>query len=478
MKSFRWTLIAVALVAALFVFTIYDFKRSESTQEQSEKEKSIIKLNLSDIIRVEVLNRMGSIVVEKQDGEWHLTSPVKDKADTQAIESLLSQIEGEKTISTVVEGDNIQFETFGLKQPVTRLKLQVQDGKSEEIKIGAIKAFDGNLYAQIDDEKRVSLVSQSWDSLLAKSPNDLRDKHLLRTDFNAEDLMKIEFKSPDFTLVKVGPHWKMAKGAIDFPLVDDFIKQFIDKLKGTRALNLHKHEPIKAAYEISLFNKVKPFFHASLGEEKKADRGAATVEAQSSDYQDGLTLTAAVVETLRRTPQDFYDKKFAFQFSASDVARIEIESNDLKAKFNGKFIKKGDNWESVEPALQNRVDSSKLNALVTKLSGLQAVRVLDSIEKTKKLKNQSRIILMKAQGEPVFEFAWGDVAIEKATASRPEARYYLAHTNKADVILGVSEGEVKGLGLDNLLKEAPKATTLPGASPSSSPSPAPSGTTR
>lgn len=465
MKSFRWTLILFVGVAALVAFTVIDFKRSEKTSELTEREKNVVKIAVDAINRVEIVTRTGQLVVEKLNSGWELTAPSRDRADQQAVESLLSQLESQKTSAVVAEGQGINWETFGLKEPITVLKLASSDGKKETIQIGSVKAFDQSLYARIDDDPRVLSVAQSWDALLAKVADDLRDKHLLRSAIDVKDIGRIRFTGPRPLELTVSDEakgvkaWRVARGGPDYPVDPEQVAQFIDQLKGVRAQGFAP-AGAKAAgkpaggVELLSMTDAKSLFAATL----IATQSPATVNAISSDYKNEvLILNQPAAAPLEHGVQDFYDKKRPFQFTVADIGRIEIESDALK----GAFTKKGGAWQAVDPGLQARLDGTKLSELVSKIGQLRAVRILEPIKgSTLKLSKPSRIVLMKSSGEPVLEFVWGDVvtehaaknAADDAAKSLPEARYHPARTDKTGFWIGVTESEIKALGLQSIAK--------------------------
>lgn len=488
MKAFRWTYVFVIAVGALLAFTIYDNQRLAEKKEIAEQEQAVMKTSIDSVSKFEIINRLSTLALEKgTDGKWNLTSPIHDLADTQAVDSFLAGVQGEKTIRTVVSGDEYKAETFGLDKPTVRLRIH-SAGKTHELKIGAVKAYDSNLYAQLDDEKKAILVSSAWDALLAKLPKDFRDKHLLRSSLKSGDIKKIIIKNRQMPapleLVKEGETWKAAGGAEAFPLSMDLVSKFVDQIKGVRAV-----EPIegpraeKAAssllkpdFELALFGERKdPLFAARFKEEPEAkdraktsdhgghqhDKGGVNLIASSSDLKAPVVVAKGAADTVRKTAHDFYDRKSPFSFKPAEVARIEIEAKVVR----GRFEKKKGDWINGDPGLQKEDDNAKLSQLVEKLSQLEAVRVFGPSKSDAKrqaaMKNPARVILKKEDGGVVFEFAWGDAATD--TISGVEARYLIARTSLSDHFLGIREGDVNGLALSSLYKE--KTPPPPAASP-------------
>lgn len=483
MKSFRWTFVFMIAVGALIAFTYWDYQRAQKQAEQEEEARSVVRFPTDQLTKVEILKRGSDLVLEKLDGKWHIVEPIKDLADEQAVMTLFLSFKNEKTMETVVEGASAEeLKTYGLDDPVTRLKLTAGD-QTQEVKIGSVKAYDSNLYAQIGDEPKVYLVSSSWDVHLAKLPKDLRDKHLIRKELKIDDVKKIRMRfgsdAEVFELVKEGENWSVAKGAPPFPVLTDKVKFYIDALKGIRAqdfvegsttkpADLAKHGLTRPVFEFSLYTTDldKPYVTARFAKpDEKPAGGPVTLKAMSSDYNEVLIVTRSMLDSAQKPPENFYDKRKPFEFNEADVARVEVNS----AKLKGVFVKKDNKWESADPDLQKEVDSDKLNQAIAKIRSFEAVRVLEPKDK-RPVKKESIIKLLKASGDLLFELGWGDLVKEKAKMGRPEAQYLPVRTSQAENFVGLPEGELKALDLENWLKA--KTSTSPTPAPSTS-SPAP-----
>lgn len=472
MKRFLWTWVAAAAVIALAFFTVFDGKRLEKKEQESETQKVVLRLPVETITRIEVKSRLNSTVLEKGTAQspetaWKVTSPYEDEADLVAVESLLNQAETEKSQKTVVEGEKIDWKTYGLDDPVTRLKVGDKNGKSMEVRIGSVRAYDGSLYAQIDDEKKVLLVSSGWDAMLAKLPKDFRNKRPLRqTELKLSDLSRIVVRNKNGSQVELardGEAWRV-KGGLDFPVDQERVTSFFDRIKDFRVRAFAEDaETKKAERALTKAALTVSFFKAA------GDKAAFTLEiapdpdsksdeyfGRSSDLKEPVLMTRNVLDVFDKTPQDFYDRKRPFRFTAGDVARVEVVSSELKAKFE----KKADQWSLVEgeaPAgqLRKAADSAKLDELLKKLTEMQAFRILP--DRTKE-KFDSRILLKKADGSPVFELAWGASEVEKASGPRPEAHYVRALAKATTgFTIGLSEGDLKNLGLAALVIDSAKS---------------------
>lgn len=485
MKRFRWTWVAAAAVVALGFFTVFDGKRLEKEEQEAEGQKSLVKLPIENLTHIEVKTRTYKTVFDKDPAKppevaWKVVAPFQDEADFLAIESLLNQAEAEKSMKTVAEGDQLDLKAFGLDDPVTQLKLVAKDGSSMGLSIGSIRAYDGNLYAKLAGEKRVLLVSSAWDGLLSKLPKDFRNKRPLRnTDLKLADLKRLVFRPAGgtaFEVIRDGEKWRI-KGAPDFAIDNEKVSAFFERIKDFRVRDFledqaavkAKAQLAKGPSQVALYKetdaKARPAFSMSF----VADPASKTEEylGLSSDLTIPVAMTRNALEVFDKTPQDFFDRKLPFHFAAGDVARVEVASADLKASFE----KKGETWSLSGPEsrsqLRRKADSAKLNELVKRLSQMEAFRILPAKAQEK---FDSRMILRKTDGSPVFELAWGALEIEKASGHRPEARpetRYVRASAKisAEYRVGLAEGDIKSLGLGSLVSEEPKEEAKPAQKP-------------
>lgn len=456
MKSFRLTLVFGIAVALLSIFAIYDFKRATRVEEQKEKGLALMQMKVDEVQRIELNRPMGRVVLEKKDEEWMLLAPLQDHADANEVRSLLSSLEAEKALETVVEGDGVDLATYGLEKPVLVLKLVSKEGRTLEIELGSVKAYDGNLYARIGDEKKILLVGQSWDSHLNKPTGEFRDKHLIRKP--PESVARLEILQTEkgypkeIRLQKEDGHWRLLNSAESYPLSDESIEAYIEQVKALRfvevldddknAVGLRKKRGLDVpALQIRLgLDPKDPGAELRVAGLKEGELHAA---AESRDLDGIVSVYRVAAEGLKKQLEDFFDRKLPFRFVVSDVEWMQIDSPELKATFQ----KRGDQWEPVDKALQASVDGAKLRELVDGIAGLQVDRFLPPTrmgEVPAGLQDPSKIMLKKANGELVFEIRWGE--------SDKERKYHPARTNKVDRMIGIAEAAITDLKLASLVK--------------------------
>lgn len=484
MKSFRWTLLFGVAVAGLLAFTVLDQRRAERDEQKKSEESKVIRFKTEDVQKVELKNSTGTYALEKKDKQWFLTAPVSDSADSQVIMGLLESIAGEKSSAVVAEGSELNLDRFGLDKPASSVKLTTATGDSQEVKVGSVQAFNSSVYARIGDEPRVYMVSSSWETQLAKPLRALRDKRPFRAKMKG-DVTRVEIKQnkakgPGAVLVleKDDKGWKMSKGGDGFPISSGRVTGFVEQVKALRGLDIvseNQNDPKDAArfelktpsLEIALSGvDAKDAFVLKVAE---AAPDVASLAVASSDALPVFAVDRTAIDSLRKSPNDFYDRALPFRFVKAggtkheDVARIKVDAKTPTA-FKGEFVKAGDAWKLVEGstsrALQGEADSGKLNELVEKANRLEAVRISPPTPAGKvlaALANESKLELLKASGEALLVMRWGSAITEKGTEDTPEALIVPARTNLVDRTVGIPEGSLKNFSLDQLVQTKTKA---------------------
>lgn len=142
---------------------------------------------------------------------WQMLKPVALKADSRAVEDLLSSCELLRATAFVDSpGDLAQY---GLSQPRARIELEQAGGKKVVVLVGREAADKSGLYAKRDDSAVVMTVRATFLDDLDTSPNRLRDLSILALDRTLVQSIAIRQKSG--ALVKLEPtggdSWKVTK---------------------------------------------------------------------------------------------------------------------------------------------------------------------------------------------------------------------------------------------------------------------------
>ena len=145
-------------------------------------------------------------VLERANGAWRLTAPVKAAADKVAVDALVSQLQSAKVKEQVEEHpDPAALEKYGLKEPRFGVHAyaylpDAKGGGAEDptrrrelgLEGGIENPFDGSVYVRREGEKPVYSAEGGLRYALEKNTYDLREKELLTLE--EPKLQRLEVK--------------------------------------------------------------------------------------------------------------------------------------------------------------------------------------------------------------------------------------------------------------------------------------------
>src|SRR5437016_13526902 len=125
---FRTTLILFVLGLAIGLFIKFYESKRPNTQEANRRAQNIINFERDKIDGIVIQNADERIELKRTDKKWRLESPVKDLADSSAVENLLVDLEDRKKDTTIsvkaMEADKNRLCEYGVAQAKLRIKLQ------------------------------------------------------------------------------------------------------------------------------------------------------------------------------------------------------------------------------------------------------------------------------------------------------------------------------------------------------------------
>src|SRR5450432_1102796 len=226
----RNTILLLLLATGLFVYIKFYESKRPATRDAEEQSKHVVNFDREKIDGLTITNNEEKIELRRdsKDKPWRLDAPVKDRADSAAVDRLLKSVEAMEKESTI--DDSKINKDFGVTKSNVRLKLLGKDAPPE-ILFGKDAAVEGKIYVRLDDANTVCVVSNELKNLVSKKAEDFRDRKL--TDLNVAQVGKLVIKTAagEMTLQKTNDHWqrdKPIKGRADDQRVGDLIAQTIN----------------------------------------------------------------------------------------------------------------------------------------------------------------------------------------------------------------------------------------------------------
>ncbi|MET0343322.1 MAG: DUF4340 domain-containing protein [Polyangiales bacterium] len=246
-------LLLALLTAALTAYVIVFERDSVTSKELSTRAGRVLTDFVRDKVDYVSLQRKGQTVVvarvKDETGElggWQLREPVLARADTDAIDPLLGELEwvsARRTFEQVSDDDLVKF---GLDKPRYRLTYRV-GGRSRTLRVGHPDVHDEGVYVKLDDEPRAYVVPKTLLEPLDHDPGHFRDKHVFPSLVVAwERELAIERGETRIVLSKDGEQYWL-EGTPRVHAIRKKAKDLFELIAGLRAARYLEGDEAKAA---------------------------------------------------------------------------------------------------------------------------------------------------------------------------------------------------------------------------------------
>jgi len=146
------------------------------------RDKKVLDIHRDKIQAIEVINSANTIRIIQQDEEWHLESPIQERADQNSVSSLLSTIElGEA--QEFVSDEPGELKSYGLDPPTATIRVRHEEEEGwRTLELGQQK---GEFFLARNPERAsVFTVSQEIRDKLSQEVLVFRDKDVLDVEQN------------------------------------------------------------------------------------------------------------------------------------------------------------------------------------------------------------------------------------------------------------------------------------------------------
>ena len=308
----------------------------------------MVEFNRDKINAITIKNTDTTIQLVKKDNAWYLEAPLKDRADSTAINQLFTTAEGLKSETSIPtekpSGGKDPLKEYGLGNPETRIAF-IGAEKPIEILFGKDAAVEGKIYVQLEDSKTAHVINNDLKNQITKKVDDFRDHNL--TSLVTTQVDKVQFKTGagEIELKKKDQHWSLNK-----PFKARGNDQKINDLVA-QAANAHVDSFVADSSNLAAFGLQDPRGTVSLTTEGSKEPvvlqiGNALEKEKDKIYvklstRDAVLAVPKTVETLLDTqPNDLRDRNLA-RFTSDIVDRINIES---PGKEKIVLARKGESW--------------------------------------------------------------------------------------------------------------------------------------
>ena len=220
-------LIGVLVILAAIYF-IQRLTSRTSTMVQTHPFSKIDTANVSEF----TIRNGRDIVLDRERGEWVVTSPVRCRADRGEVGMLLTGIASNPEASAVT--DNLQDTTaYGIGSDSPSLTIRTGDGKEINLAIGNVTPDFGGCYIRFPGDDQILELSRNMRSIVGENLTGWRDKKIF--DFDASDVksMKIAVGDTNYNFERGDTVW-LVNGSV-VPMVTG--EGIVQSLTGTYAID-------------------------------------------------------------------------------------------------------------------------------------------------------------------------------------------------------------------------------------------------
>ena len=372
------------------IFLIESSALDDLTKSTTDlRDLSMIKFDTETVDGIQLQQRdTGSTVhCGKQDNAWRVVYPIEAKADTEEIETLLSELRTLKVSTFEADGADAnnpaRLEKYGLHTPRIRAQITGIDN-TYMLNIGSAVPADTGIQGQVYvkasvHQDAIYTVSEDVYNLLNKSVFDLRDKRVI--DFQRTDTIRFEIKKGKETTIgtrNFDDTWELqtptGKIKADADAVSDLIFG-VDSLEAAAFVDGPNHNFVSYGF-------VPPSIAVAFtqrGEEKPAvllignrtQDGTVYVKAEQSAQV--VRVKPGLVDNIALGAAWLRDKQ-VLDFHIDDAIRLTFtlpEEEPITCQ------RLGTNWRITAPVRED-ANNLEVNAIVYELDDLMAEAFIGS----------------------------------------------------------------------------------------------------
>lgn len=171
----------------------------EKRTVREQQETFIFEIQKENVVAFTMNNAEGAIRLEKQNGEWRITSPRSLPADESQVDSLLTNL-GVATRKNRIETDD--FGQYGLDDPSVSVTLESSEGKSQALLVGTESTVPGRWFGRLKGQEEVFTVASHIRNFLDKSLYYLRSKDVFKVEPGEITSIEVTTSDVSWTILK------------------------------------------------------------------------------------------------------------------------------------------------------------------------------------------------------------------------------------------------------------------------------------
>ena len=371
-------LILLVVGIALGAYIYFVERKRPAGDEPEQKPKVFAEVQEADIEEIVVSGDGQTTRLAKADGKWRIVSPITADADTDQVNNLTGNFATLER-SDVVDENPRNLKEFGLEPPRAEVAFRTKGSRElRRLRVGNKAPTGGELYAQVEGEQRVILISGFMEAVFVRSTFDLRNKAILA--FERDKIERIEIAGADraLTLTHAPSEWKITHPLnvrADFGTADGLVGRL-----STAQMRSVVSDETPTPGALQQYGLAEPAITVTLtaGSARavlKIGRTDPAGDYYAMDTARPLVFTVepSLVDDLKKSPADFR-RKDVFEFRPFNATRVELKRNGQPLVFE--LVKNTDpkaattdKWRQVSPARD--LDRQKMDSFLSAFSNLR-----------------------------------------------------------------------------------------------------------
>ena len=367
------SLVFLVLVAAGLGAYLYFVEMKRDPGDAPEKKDKVFSVESDKIDELTIKSESGDRTTLKKNGkDWQVVAPAAngptavDQAEVSGITTNIATLEQQRVVEEKAE----DLKEFGLAEPRIEVTFKA-GGPEQKLQIGSKTPTGSDLYAKIDGQAKVFLISSFLESTFNRGTFDLRDKTALKIDAEKADAVEVTTKDGTLRFGKNNADWRLispAENRADSVMIGSLVSR----------LGSLQMKSIAPAADLKTYGLDTPAATVKVGSGSSqailliGKAGAeGTVYAKDASRPDVFTIESTIADELKKGAAE-YRQKDIFDARAFNTTRVEI----TRGADTMTFEKAGEKWKQVAPSAKD-VDTSKVEALLSSTTGGRATSFVD-----------------------------------------------------------------------------------------------------
>ena len=348
------------------------------------RDRKLTEITQGQVARVVLKTPAGEMELQKQGDLWDIVKPLRARGDSQKINDLVAQVTSAR-IQQFVADDRGDLQPYGLAEPRGSITLFTpEDKQGRVLQIGAVPEKEKDqVYVRFSARNFVYTLPKKIEEVLKSTPDDLRDRHLVRIDTNNLDRFTIDAPGKSkVVLARKDQTWMIAN-LKDQPANSGEVTRLLDSLKNEQvtkfvedvASDLPKYGLDHPQLQLTFSS----FASENTAESNAGEHPFATV---AFGKMEGDDVFARVGEEpfIVAVPRTFLEKIFADPVQWQDLAVFKFKPDEvhrLTVAVDGAgeaALVRGAKGEWTRAQGSEPINQANVQSLLNALTKLRAVR--------------------------------------------------------------------------------------------------------